>query len=83
MNYCITYNKALYPSLKKCPDSRMIEMRYTYIPQNMITQADGLSSGDNVELVIIPQKGDIICTVVKSSGGGSEYQVFWKDLVRL
>ena len=83
MNYCVTYNKDLYPSLKKCPDHRMVGQYYVYIPKNIITQTDGLNSGEQVKLLLIPQKGDIICTVIRAFSGGPEYQIFWKDLVKL
>ena len=82
MNYAITFNKALYPALKKCPDKRMIGHSYVYIPMNLLTQADGLTPGDDVTLDEAPLKGDIICTVRKTYGG-TTFKIFWKDLVRL
>ena len=83
MNYAVTYNKELYPALKKCPDKRMIGHSYVYIPTNLLTQAEGLTPGDDVTLEEAPLKGDIICKVKKTYGSGTSFLVFWKDLVRL
>lgn len=74
-----TTNPALFPSLKRAPDSRMIGKVYAYVP-GMITKIEEIPSGSHIILRGTPKDKDVLCQVEYNLG---TYFVFWKDLVKL